>query len=188
MIHQREIFRCLTQRHYFSLKSRRNVRAGPPPRHRCITLGRSSLLRRRVEPHQRRHHRFLYRSEECDCGDSVAPLFLKQPDVGFHVLFLHLHNGAPCSFSVSQLKGSIGNTVSKHTRPTVMLEGLKRGLPWWHSGGESTRQCREHGSDPWSGEIAHADEQLSPCSAREACARPREEGRRRGRPSTAKHT
>ena len=39
-----------------------------------------------------------------------------------------------------------------------------RGLPWWHSGWESTCQCRGHGFEPWSGKIPHATEQLSPCT------------------------
>ena len=38
------------------------------------------------------------------------------------------------------------------------------GVPWWLSGKESTCQCRRHGSDPWSGKITHATEQLSPCA------------------------
>ena len=44
--------------------------------------------------------------------------------------------------------------------------GLKSefGLPWWHSGSESTYQCRGYGFDPWSGKIPHAMEQLSPCT------------------------
>ena len=36
------------------------------------------------------------------------------------------------------------------------------GLPWWHSGWESTCQCRGHGFEPWSGKIPHATEQLGP--------------------------
>ena len=44
--------------------------------------------------------------------------------------------------------------------------GLKSefGLPWWRSGSESTCQCRGHGFDPWSGEIQHGMEPLSPCT------------------------
>jgi len=38
------------------------------------------------------------------------------------------------------------------------------GLPWWFSGKESTCQCRRHGFNPWSREIPHAMEQLSPCT------------------------
>ena len=34
--------------------------------------------------------------------------------------------------------------------------------PWWPSGKESACQCRRHRFDPWSGEIPHAAEQLSP--------------------------
>ena len=37
-----------------------------------------------------------------------------------------------------------------------------QGLPWWHSGKESSRRCRRHGFDPWSGKISHATQQLSP--------------------------
>ena len=36
------------------------------------------------------------------------------------------------------------------------------GLPWWHSGWESARECRGHGFEPWSGKIPHAAEQLGP--------------------------
>ena len=36
------------------------------------------------------------------------------------------------------------------------------GLPWWHSGWESTCQCRGHGFEPWSGRIPHAAEWLGP--------------------------
>ena len=39
------------------------------------------------------------------------------------------------------------------------------GLPWWHSGEESTCQCRGQGFYLWSGKIPHAVEQLSPCLA-----------------------
>ena len=43
------------------------------------------------------------------------------------------------------------------------LRKLKWGLPWWRSGWESACQCRGHGFEPWSGNIPHAAEQLSPC-------------------------
>ncbi|KAJ8790503.1 hypothetical protein J1605_004476 [Eschrichtius robustus] len=36
------------------------------------------------------------------------------------------------------------------------------GLLWWHSGWESACQCRGHGFEPWSRNIPHAAEQLSP--------------------------
>ena len=35
------------------------------------------------------------------------------------------------------------------------------GLPLWPRGSESACQCRGHGSDPWSGKIPHAAEQLA---------------------------
>ena len=41
---------------------------------------------------------------------------------------------------------------------------LEEGLPWWHSGWESTCQGRGHGFDPWSRKIPHAAEQLSQCA------------------------
>ena len=37
------------------------------------------------------------------------------------------------------------------------------GLPWWLSSEEPTCQCKRLESDPWSGRIPHAVEQLSPC-------------------------
>ena len=40
----------------------------------------------------------------------------------------------------------------------------RQGLPWWLSGKESACQCRRLGFDPWSGNIPHAAEQLSPCT------------------------
>jgi len=46
----------------------------------------------------------------------------------------------------------------------------EKGLPWWLSSKESTRQFRKQSFDPWSGKIPHASEHLSPCtSATEAC-------------------
>ena len=39
---------------------------------------------------------------------------------------------------------------------------IQQGLPWWRSGWESACQCRGHGSEPWSGKIPHAAEQLGP--------------------------
>ena len=44
----------------------------------------------------------------------------------------------------------------------LKTEGM--GLPWWHSGWESTCQCRRHRFGPWSGKIPHAPEQLSLCA------------------------
>lgn len=38
------------------------------------------------------------------------------------------------------------------------------GLPWWSGGQESASQCREHGFDPYSGEIPRASEELSLCA------------------------
>ena len=38
------------------------------------------------------------------------------------------------------------------------------GPPWWSSGKESTCQCREHGFNPWSGEIPHVLGQRNPCA------------------------
>ena len=43
---------------------------------------------------------------------------------------------------------------------TVMNRNVTAGP----SGKESTCQCRRHGFDPWSGKIACAAEQLSPCA------------------------
>ena len=36
------------------------------------------------------------------------------------------------------------------------------GLPRWLSAKESACSCRRHGFDPWSNEIPHAVEQLTP--------------------------
>ena len=53
-------------------------------------------------------------------------------------------------------------------------------LPWWYSGQESTCLFWGQGFDPWSGKIPHTEEQLGPCSTREAtamrspCTTPRE--------------
>ena len=38
------------------------------------------------------------------------------------------------------------------------------GLPWWLSGQESACQCRRHKLNPWSGNIPHAADELSPCT------------------------
>ena len=46
------------------------------------------------------------------------------------------------------------------------------GLPWWLSGKESTCQCRRRGFDPWSGEMPHAAELLSPRAAATAACTP----------------
>ena len=48
------------------------------------------------------------------------------------------------------------------------------GLPWWRSGWESACQCRGHGSEPWSGKIPHAAEQLGPwaTTTEPACLEP----------------
>ena len=45
-----------------------------------------------------------------------------------------------------------------------VLKMDKQGLPWWHSGWDSTCQRRRHGFEPWSRKIPHAAEQLSPCA------------------------
>ena len=50
---------------------------------------------------------------------------------------------------------------SRNKRPFINKEA---GLPWWHSGWESTCQCRGHGFKPWSGKTPCAMEQLSPCA------------------------
>jgi len=42
------------------------------------------------------------------------------------------------------------------------VKNTETGLPWWLGGKESTCQCRRHGFDPWSGNILHVAEQLSP--------------------------
>ena len=42
------------------------------------------------------------------------------------------------------------------------------GFPWWSSDKESTRQCKGHVFNPWSGKIPHAVGQLSLCPG--ACA------------------
>ena len=55
----------------------------------------------------------------------------------------------------------INKTVSE--KANIKKESSE--LPWWLSGKESTCQCRRHRFDPWSGEIPHATEQLSPWAA-----------------------
>ena len=47
------------------------------------------------------------------------------------------------------------------------------GLPWWLSGWESACQFRGHRFDPWSRNIPHATEQLSPCAAATEAHAPR---------------
>ena len=42
------------------------------------------------------------------------------------------------------------------------FKGALKGLPWWLSGKESTRQCRRRRFNPWSGKIPHATQQRSP--------------------------
>ena len=52
-------------------------------------------------------------------------------------------------------------------RPTqfpCVLKDKHLRLPWWFSGKESTYQCKEHGSDPWSGKIPDAVGRLSLCT------------------------
>ena len=53
----------------------------------------------------------------------------------------------------------------KKSRITICLEGSAGvgRLPWWLGVNKSTRQCRRHRFDPWSGNIPHTLEQLSPC-------------------------
>ena len=45
-----------------------------------------------------------------------------------------------------------------------MDKKYQTGLPWWVSGEESICQCQRHGSNPQSGKIPQAMEQLSPCA------------------------
>ena len=66
-------------------------------------------------------------------------------------------------------------------------ETLLWGLPWWFRGKESTRQCRGHRFDPWSGKILHATGQLGPWAATAEPAR-REPVLRKRRPHTAAKT
>ena len=60
---------------------------------------------------------------------------------------------------------SYGITITvKQFNDHLQVKTITRGLPWWHSGWESTCQCRGHGLEPWSGKIQHVAEQLSPCA------------------------
>ena len=43
-------------------------------------------------------------------------------------------------------------------------KNLLLGLPWWSSDKEYARHCRGPEFDPWSGNIPHAAEELSPCA------------------------
>ena len=66
---------------------------------------------------------------------------------------------------------SLEDFVSQDQQPPPPLicplvrTGEWRGLPWGHSGRESSCQCRGRGFYPWSGKIPHASERLSPCTA-----------------------
>ena len=57
-------------------------------------------------------------------------------------------------------------SINKMKRVCGMGENICRicnqGASCWLSGKESICQCRRHGFDPWSREIPHAEEQLSP--------------------------
>ena len=64
-----------------------------------------------------------------------------------------------------QEKNSIFIHSGLSSVPSTWLVSITSvGLPWWHSGWESTCQCRGHGFEPWSGSIPHAVEQLGPCA------------------------
>ena len=49
---------------------------------------------------------------------------------------------------------------TSHQSPAI--KAIKFGFPWWLSGKESSRQCREHGFNPWSKKIPHPAKQLNP--------------------------
>ena len=53
-------------------------------------------------------------------------------------------------------------TALRHNGQLTAPQTHEIGLPWWRSGYESACQCRGHRFEPWSGEIPHAAEQLSP--------------------------
>ena len=75
--------------------------------------------------------------------------------------------------TIKLLEENIGRTVYDITHSKILFDlrprGMeiktkinKWGLPWWRSGWESACQCRGRGFKPWSGNIPHAAEQLSP--------------------------
>ena len=49
---------------------------------------------------------------------------------------------------------------------------MRQELPWRSSGHKPACQCRGLWSDPWSGKIPHAAEQLSPCATTAEPTRP----------------
>ena len=60
------------------------------------------------------------------------------------------------TISPQQCDGSSSQSSKKKKR-------IHGGLPLWHSGCETTCECRGYGFDPWLETIPHAAEQLSPC-------------------------
>ena len=50
------------------------------------------------------------------------------------------------------------NYISIKVKEKKNTQGLPQGL----GGKESACECRRHGFDPWSGKVAHAEEQLGP--------------------------
>ena len=74
----------------------------------------------------------------------------------------------PCCLPQFSILSSYPIFVLSHFSTTLYpssnlaLKHSGMGLPWWHSGWESTCQCRGHTFEPWSGKIPHALEQLSP--------------------------
>ena len=68
---------------------------------------------------------------------------------------------------VTERSGQPDRMLEKRNGQLLVLEfqnGLL-GLPWWSSGKESACYCRRHGFVPWSRNIPHAVEELSPCSS-----------------------
>ena len=55
-----------------------------------------------------------------------------------------------------------GQVFLKLTPKSWSIKRKNWGLPWWHSGQESTCQRRGYRFDPWFRKIPHAAEQLSP--------------------------
>ena len=99
------------------------------------------------------------------------------------ILFRELHSAVPPHHLGSffffpqnfMVKGLVGKERKKWCELYMIqwffITKMLTGLPWWHSGKESTCQCRGHGFEPWSGKIPHATEQLSLCATTtEACA------------------
>ena len=61
------------------------------------------------------------------------------------------------------LEGYVYGVAKSWTWLKWLSSNSSKGLSWWHSGEESTCQCRGHRSDPWSRKIPYAVEQLSQC-------------------------